>query len=515
MMNSDSEGANESRRCPIKSVVIVGGGTAGWMTAAALCRMIKNSGVSVTLVESEQIGTVRVGEATIPSIRTFHSLLGIDENDLLRQTEGTFKLGIEFIDWGRLGDRYLHPFGEYGADIQALKFHQLWLKLRSLGDSELGDLGAYNICVAAAKSNRFARPNGPPNSILASLKYAFHLDAGLYARFLRNYSLSRGVQRIEGRVVDVRVHPHNGFIRSLQLHEGRSIEGDLFIDCSGFASILLSRTLGVGFESWSNWLPCDRAVVQACDNSEPLLSHTRSTADKYGWRWRIPLQHRIGNGYVYCSDFLSDEDAGTRLTSTLDGTPHAVPSVLKFTAGCRHRLWERNCIAIGLAAGFLEPLESTSIHFIQMGIATLMALFPDKSFSPVEAEIYNRHMRQAYLKTRDFLILHYKATEREDTPFWRHCRSELIPDSLQEKIELFRSKGRVLPDLDDLFTTNSWVAVLMGQGVVPMDYDPLVDTLPSEYVRSLLRHAREAVQHTVREMPTHRQYINVNCSARE
>ncbi len=514
-MSGESVGAMESRRCPIKKIVILGGGTAGWMTAAALCRVIEHSGVSVTLVESEKIGTVRVGEATIPSIRTFNALLGIDENELLRQTEGTFKLGIEFVDWGHLGDRYLHPFGEYGADIQALKFHQLWLKLHQVGDPDIGGLGAYNICVAAAKLNRFARPYGPPNSILASLKYALHLDAGLYARYLRQYARARGVQRVEGRVVEVRVHPHNGFIRSLKLQDGLTIDGELFIDCSGFECILLGRTLGVGFENWNNWLPCDRAVVQACDGTEPLLCHTRATADQAGWRWRIPLQNRIGNGYVYCSEFLSDEEAAKRLTSTLDGAPHAAPSVLRFTAGCRNRFWDRNCIAIGLAAGFLEPLESTSIHFIQMGIATLMSLFPDQEFSPVERDIYNRLTRQAYIKTRDFLILHYKATDREDTQFWRRCRSQSIPNTLQEKIELFRMRGRVLPDLDDLFTTNSWVAVLLGQGVEPMDYDPLVDTLPIEYVRSLLRHAREAVKCTVREMATHQHFVDVNCSARK
>lgn len=514
-MSSDERvGAGGPGRRPIRKVVIVGGGTSGWMSAAALARMIEHAGVAVTLVESEEIGTVGVGEATIPSIRLFNSLLGLDENDFLRHTEGTFKLGIEFLDWRRVGERYMHPFGEYGTDVAAIRFHQLWLKLHRMGDSDVESIGAYNLCVTAAGLNRFMRPRGAPGSVLASLKYAFHFDAGLYARYLRTYAEARGVQRIEGRIVDVRLRSEDGFITSVVLRDGRVVEGELFLDCSGFRSLLLGETLGIEFEDWTRWLPCDRAVALACESAGPLLPYTRSTADAAGWRWRIPLQHRTGNGYVYCSGYLSEDEAGARLLAGLDGAPRGTPRALKFAAGCRRRLWERNCVAIGLAGGFLEPLESTSIHFVQTGISTLMALFPDLGFSPAEIDAYNRYTRQAYLNARDFLVLHYKATERQDTPFWRRCRTMEIPDTLQEKIDLFRSKGRALPALDDLFTQSSWIAVMLGQGIEPGDYDPLVDTLPTDRVRDLLRHAREAVAHTARAMPAHQDFIDMNCSAR-
>jgi tryptophan halogenase len=502
-----------SRSGPIKKIVIVGGGTSGWMSAAALARMIAHAGVSVTLIESDEIGTVGVGEATIPSIRTFNGLLGLDENDFVRNTQGTFKLGIEFVDWYRRGSRYLHPFGTYGLDFQAIRFHQFWLKLKHLGDARLADISEFNLCTAAARSNRFTRPRGGPDTVLASLGYAFHFDAGLYARYLREYAQAQGVLRIEGKIVDVRLRPDDGFITSVTLQDGRAVEGELFLDCSGLRSLLLGQTLKVGFEDWSHWLPCNRAAAVPCERVSPLLPYTRSTADAAGWRWRIPLQHRTGNGYVYCSDFIGDDEARTRLLAGLDGAPQAEARILKFTAGCRRKFWEKNCVAIGLAAGFLEPLESTSIHLVQMGITKLMTLFPDRSFSPPEIDAYNFYALQEYQRIRDFIILHYKATQRDDTPFWRVCRDMSIPDSLQHKINLFGSKGRALPAPDDLFTEHSWIAVMLGQGIEPRGYDPLVDSLPVGDLRRFVEHIKHVVAKTAAAMPLHQEFIEHNCRA--
>jgi tryptophan 7-halogenase len=499
---------------PIRSVVIVGGGTSGWMSAAALARLIPHAGVSVTLIESDEIGTVGVGEATIPSIRTYNGLLGLDENDFVRNTQGTFKLGIEFVDWHRQGSRYIHPFGVYGVDLQAIKFHQFWLKLSQLGDTGVGELGDYNLCTVAAAENRFMRPEGGPGSVLATLRYAFHFDANLYAKYLRQYSDARGVVRIEGKIVQVNLRPEDGFISGVTLQDGRLVEGDLFLDCSGFRGLLIAQTLNVGFEDWSHWLPCNRAVAVPCESVVPLLPYTRSTADAAGWRWRIPLQHRIGNGYVYCNEFISDEAARTRLVSQLDGAARAEPRVLSFTAGHRRKFWEKNCVAMGLAGGFIEPLESTSIHLIQTGIAKLLALFPDRAFTAAEINTYNRDVIEQYQWVRDFIILHYKATERDDSAFWRRCRDMQIPESLQDKIDLFRNKGRVLQNAEDLFTEHSWIAVMLGQGITPPGYDPLVDSLPLENLRKFVRHAKDVTAKTAAAMPTHQAFIDQNCSAR-
>ncbi|MBV8804970.1 MAG: tryptophan 7-halogenase, partial [Sinobacteraceae bacterium] len=471
------------------------------------------AGVSVILGESDDIGTVGVGEATIPPIRVFNALLGLDEDDFLRHTGGTFKLGIEFVDWYRRGSRYMHPFGTFGADHQAVRFHQLWLKLRKLGEPDLGELCQYNLCATAAAQHRFMRPVGGPDSVLASLRYAFHFDAGRYARYLRQYAERKGVKRIEGQVTDVRLRPGDGFISSLALHDGRAVEGELFVDCSGFRSLLLGQTLNVDFETWSQWLPCDRAVAMPTERSGPLVPKTLATADSAGWRWRIPLQHRTGHGHVYCSEFMSEEEALARLTAGLDGVPRGEARFLKFTTGCRRKLWEKNCVAIGLSGGFLEPLESTGIHLIQSGIARLMAFFPDRSFSQPEIDAYNRYGLQEYENARDFLILHYKATERDDTPFWRRCRQMPIPDSLRERIDLFESRGRVVSAPDDLFALSDWIAVLLGQGVEPAGYDPLVDALAVEGLRRFVRHAREVVAKTAQAMPLHQAFIERNCSA--
>ena len=357
------------------------------------------------------------------------------------------------------------------------------------------------------------RPQGGPGAVLATLRHAFHFDAGLYAGYLRKYSEARGVRRIEGKIVGVERRPEDGFVGSVVLQDGRSVAGELFVDCSGFRSLLLERTLNVGFEDWSRWLPCDRAVAVPCERVAPLLPHTRATGDAAGWRWRIPLQHRTGNGYVYCSEFLSDDAAQARLLTRLDAAALAEPRLLKFKTGHRRRFWEKNCVAIGLSGGFIEPLESTSIHLIQAGIGKLMALFPDRRWREAGCKAYNRYMSDQYRRTRDFIILHYNAIERADTPFWQYCRQMSIPDSLTEKIELFRGNGTVLPDPDDLFTDHSWISVLLGQGVTPAGYDPLVDSLPLENLRGFMRHVKDVTSRTAAAMPEHAAFIEQNCAS--
>jgi tryptophan halogenase len=501
------------RHGPIRQVVVFGGGTAGWMCAAALSRLVEHAGVSVTLIESDEIGTVGVGEATIPSLRLFNNLLGLDEDDFVRQTQGTFKLGIEFVDWHRPGSRYLHPFGAPGMDMQGLPFHQFWLKLAQSGEPGLGALDDNVLCAVAARAHRFTRPVGAPDSVLATLGYAFHFDAGLYARHLRRYSEARGVQRIEGRLDEVVLDAQTGFIRALRLQGERLVEGELFIDCSGFNGLLIGQALGVPFDDWSALLPCDRAVAVPCERTGPLLPYTRATADSAGWRWRIPLQHRTGNGHVYCSEFMSDDEATARLLSNLDGAPLAEPRLLRFRAGRRQRFWQKNCVAIGLSAGFLEPLESTSIHLIQVGIAKLLSTFPDLGFDPLEVDLYNEGIALQYDSVRDFLVLHYHATERDDSPFWRRCRAMRISDSLHRKIERFRAKGRLASAAEDLFKDHNWLAVLLGQGVQPRAYDPLVDSLPVDYLRRYLQHTRDVVARTAQAMPMHEDFIRRNCQA--
>ena len=485
---------------PIDHVVIVGGGTAGWMMAAAAGRYLDNGTRRITLIESDAIGTVGVGEATIPSILNFNALLGIDEAEFLRATQGSFKLGIEFVGWHRPDGRYVHPFGHYGRDIQGLNFHQLWLKMRE--QAGVGPIGDYSASTVAMERAAFGMPQSDPRSPLSGLAYAYHFDAGLYAAFLRRRAETDGVTRVEGRIVAVDRAP-NGDVAAVRLDDGQRISGDLFVDCSGFRSLLLGETLGVGFEDWSHWLPCDRAIAVPTERTEPLLPYTCATAHPAGWQWRIPLQHRTGNGVVYASRFMDDDDAERLLLSRLDAEPTAAPRRLSFTAGCRTRLWERNVVALGLAGGFLEPLESTSIHLIQQGISKLFALFPDKRMVSVERDEYNRQMGDNYRSIRDFIILHYHATARDDSPFWDHVRTMPLPDTLARKIALFREKGRIFRYEDELFATPSWVAVLLGQGVMPEGYDPVIDALDEERVLAALRQIRQATATAVAGLPPH------------
>ena len=489
--------------------MIVGGGTAGWMAAAALARM-RRAGIEVLLVESDEIGTIGVGEATIPPIRTFNAMLGIDENDFVARTQGTFKLGVEFDGWTRPDHSYLHPFGTFGADMEAVKFHQFWLKLR--GSASIGAIDDYNLNAVAARLGRFQRPVADPRSILSTLTYAFHFDAALYAAYLRDHAEQRGVTRIEGKIVDVRLRGEDGFVESVLMDDGRTIEGDLFIDCSGFRGLLIEQALHSGYEEWTRWLPCDRAVAVPSSNSGPPRPYTRSVARSAGWQWQIPLQHRCGNGYVYSSRHISDDEATRTVLANLDGEPIAEPRVIRFTTGRRRKAWSRNVVALGLASGFMEPLESTSIHLVQAGISKLLAMFPDRGFNPILEAEYNRLTALQTEQIRDFLILHYKANERIE-PFWSECRDMTIPDSLARRIELFRDAGRIFRHEDELFSEASWLAVLLGQNIMPARYDPVADTVDVESVRQTLLRMAPFIRKAGEAMPPHADFITRNCPA--
>jgi len=497
----------------IRKVVIVGGGTAGWMTAAALAKILGGMpDFTIDLVESEAIGTVGVGEATIPQIVLFNGMLGLDEMEFMRETHATYKLGIEFVDWTRQGHHYIHPFGFYGPDMMGIEFYHHWLKGRLLGDTT--ELDEYSIAAMAAKAGKFMWPQpDQPKSPLAKLGYAFQFDAGRYARYLRGYSEQRGVNRIEGKIVEVEQHPETGFVTGVKLENGSTVEGELFIDCSGFRALLIEQTLGVGFVDWSKWLPNDRAVAIPCTlggDQEPL---TRSTARKAGWQWRIPLQHRIGNGHVYCSEHIGEDEATAVLLANLDGEPLAAPNQLRFKAGHRAKAWEKNVVALGLAGGFLEPLESTSIHLVQSGIARLMALFPTREFKPSEIERYNAMTLQEYVDIRDFLVLHYSATERDDTDYWNYCRNIAPPEGLAEKLAMFQSSGRVFREHNELFTETSWQAVLIGQGIKAGGYHPAADLLPDGETLKRLASIHGTIARTVEQMPTQEEFLRQNGGA--
>ena len=493
---------------PISKIIIVGGGTAGWMTAAALSKVMGGiPGFSIQLVESEAIGTVGVGEATIPQIAGFNRLLGVDEMEFVRETHATYKLGIEFVDWVREGHSYIHPFGSFGIDMLGVEFRHFWLRGHEFGAED--PIESYSIAAMAAKAGRFDWPRPDrPRSPISKLAYAFQFDAGRYARFLRRFAEGAGVGRIEGQVVDIARDSESGFLTSLTLANGKEIEGELFIDCSGFRSLLLGQTLGVPFIDWSNWLPCDSAVAVPCalgGRNEPL---TRSSARPAGWQWRIPLQHRIGNGHVFASNYMDRDQATSILLENLDGEMLAEPRHLTFTAGRRALAWDKNVVALGLSAGFLEPLESTSIHLVQSGIARLLTLFPDSDFSELEMARFNAETEKEYRDIRGFLVLHYKATERDDTEFWRYCRNLQAPDGLAEKIAMFRSSGRIFREENELFTEESWLAVMLGQGIFPERYHPTARLLDESETLARLQHIREAIAGTVTQMPTQAQFLS-------
>ncbi|KQU49606.1 tryptophan halogenase [Sphingomonas sp. Leaf339] len=503
-------GADDRR---IRRILIVGGGTAGWMTAAALAHALPR-GCRIELVESEDIGTVGVGEATIPPIRLFNETLGINEAEFLRATKGSFKLGIEFVDWAKQEHRYFHPFGTFGKPFDMLAVHQHWLRARAAGSMvPLDDL---SMAWGAASRNRFAPPMVDPRSVGSTFDYAYHFDAGLYAAFLRHYAEARGVVRVEGKVGDVALEGESGHVASVTLTDGRVLAAELFVDCSGFRGLLIEGALQTGYESWTHWLPCDRAVAVPCAHAPGgvLTPYTRSTARAAGWQWRIPLQHRVGNGYVYCSDHLSDDKAATTLLAGLDGEALGDPRFLQFQTGRRRQFWNRNVVAIGLASGFMEPLESTSIHLIQAGIAKLLAFFPTRDFEPLGIEEYNRVAITECERIRDFLILHYKLTQRDDAPLWRQCAAMAIPDTLAMKIEHFRRHGRLIARDMDLFGAASWLAVHVGQLNLPEGGDPLIDYAADPAAsRRFVEQLAGAIGRAAETMPTHADYIARHCAA--
>jgi tryptophan 7-halogenase len=493
----------------LRSITIVGGGTAGWMSAAAIVRALPEN-CKITLIESDEIGTVGVGEATIPPIRTFNEMLGIDENDFVRATQGSFKLGIQFVDWGKLNHSYFHPFGTYGRNFDMVPLHQYWLDANAKGVAPQLD----DMCMAwaAAKRGKFSRPVPDARHVLSTFEYAYHFDAGLYARYLRAYSEQRGVTRIEGKIASVAQHSESGFIESVTLEDGQKIEADLFIDCSGFRALLIEGALKIGYQDWTHWLPCDRAMAVPCARAGEFTPYTRSTARTAGWQWRIPLQHRTGNGYVYCSQHITDDQAAQVLLANLDGKALADPKPLRFVTGRRNLFWNKNVVAIGLSGGFMEPLESTSIHLIQAGIAKLLALFPDRDFDPMVTDEYNRIAISEYERIRDFIILHYKLTTRTDSELWRYCSAMAVPDTVEWKIEHFRRYGRLLARDMDLFGPTSWLAVHVGQGNMPEATDPLINHRSANSLE-WLRKFETALAAAGDGLPSHQAYIEKNCAA--
>ncbi len=497
----------------IKRIVILGGGTAGWLSAAMLAKTFGRT-VSITVVESDDIGTVGVGEATIPPLAKLFQYLGLNEDQLLRNIQGTFKLGIEFINWSEVGKRYVHAFGNPGQPLGILPFYQYWLRQKQRG-VPVGALWDYSFSTQAALNHKFARMSRIPDTNMDGLDYAFHFDAGLLARFLRGGCENSGVVRIEGTVSGVNLRSDDGFIESLTLASGQVVEGDMFVDCSGFGGVLIEGALKAGYEDWSHWLPCDRAVAvpTALAKGQPLKPYTQARAHSAGWQWRIPLQHRTGNGHVFCSQHMSTDEATQILLDHLDAEPLADPRELRFTTGRRKASWVKNCLSLGLASGFMEPLESTSIHLVQSGMTRFLRLFPDLGFSKIETAEYNRQTAHEYELIRDFLILHYKATKRGDSAFWRQCRDMAVPDTLGHKIAYFRAAGRLIIEEEDLFRDSSWAQVMIGQGIIPDAVSPLTDIIPSDDLTEFMGNLRTVYTSAVSDLPDHAAFIAQNCRA--
>ena len=487
----------------IRKVIIAGGGTAGWMSAALLSRTLGKV-LDIKLVESDVIGTVGVGEATIPTLVRFHQLLKVKEQEFMAATQATFKLGIGFESWRDVGEDYIHSFGDTGRDHWSAGFQHFWLKGRQRGLA--GDFGDYCLELKAALESRFAHIPSP------GINYAFHIDATLYAQYLRRFSEKLGVRRIEGKIVDVGTHAESGYIEALTLDSGQRLDGDLFIDCTGFHGLLIERTLNTGYEDWSHWLPCNSAVAVQTRSVGPAIPYTRSIAREAGWQWRIPLQHRTGNGIVYCSHFVDDDRARSTLEDNLGGETLTEPRTIRFRPGSRREHWRRNCVAIGLSSGFIEPLESTSIHLIQRGIIRLLQTFPLNGIKQSDIDEFNQQTRFELEHIRDFIVLHYKVTNRRDTPFWRHCRRMEIPDSLRHRIDLFRETGRVFRVPTELFAENSWIQVMLGQGIVPEQYHPVVDVMSDDELDRFLREIKSRVDNAVAQLPQHDVYVEQYCN---
>ena len=494
----------------LKQIVIVGGGAAGWMTAASLSKLLKPEDVSVTLVESDEIGIIGVGEATIPDMLQFNLFLGIPEAELMRATQATFKLGIEFVDWSRKGARYFHPFGFHGVDIDGLDFHQYWLHCRANGHSH--SIGDYCQTEIVARQNKFGFPDvRVPGTPASYLRYAYHFDATLYAGFLRRYAEGRGVRRIEGKVCEVMRTPESGDLAAVRLADTRTVTGDFFFDCTGFRSLLMN-TLEVPWVDWRHWLPCDGAIAVASRHNGPPRPYTRSTAKAAGWQWNIPTQQRTGNGHIFCSEFIGEDEATAALVDSLDAPVIGSPRLIRFSTGHRRKFWEKNCVAIGLSSGFLEPLESTSLYLIRQGISRFIALFPDASLPEIFRDEYNRWMQRDFEQVRDLLILHYYSNQREE-PFWRRCSNMEIPESLQRRLALFAEGARFLRGEGELFPNASWVAVMLGQGVVPRAIDPAVACLPVADIEPKLESLRRAMNDFAAALPSHAEVLGGYCSS--
>jgi tryptophan halogenase len=489
----------------ISSIAIIGGGTAGWMAAAVLAKSLVARGIAITVVESDQIGTVGVGEATIPPIREMNALLGINEDAFVRATGATFKLGISFENWRARGHSYIHPFGRFGADIGSMPFHSYWQALRAADPATAGPLSSYSLSAMAAAAGKFCRPSPDPRNPLSNISYAFHFDAGRYAKYLRGLAEAGGVVRMEGRIVEVGV-TDAGFIRDVMIENGEHIAADFFVDCSGFHGLLIEGALKTGYEDWSQWLPCDSAIAMPTARTADPAPFTRSIAEEAGWQWRIPLQHRMGNGHVFASAFTTNDAAEHVLRASVTGEPLAEPRLLRFTAGRRRKAWNKNVLAIGLAAGFLEPLESTSIHLVQSALTRLLALFPDREFASADIAYFNRATATEYERIRDFLIMHYHVTERDDSAFWRYVRTMPVPDTLAERLDLYRSRGRFFPEALDLFLEPSWIAVMEGQGLRPAGADPIA-MASIDQLSTLLPRMHQTISRTVERMPTHATFI--------
>jgi len=486
----------------VRDIVIVGGGTAGWMAAAALSKSFGQT-LSIKLVESDEIGTVGVGEATIPPIRNLHLLFNLSEADFVRAVNGTFKLGIEFENWGALGDRYFHPFSGHGIDTWAAQFHHYWVRAQELG--EKAALDEFSLEANMARANRFGLQGDRKPG------YAYHFDAGLYAKLLRKIGEQNGVERTEGKVVDVNLHPDSGFIQSIKLESGDQVEGDFFIDCSGFRGLLIEQALETGWEDWGHWLRNDRAIAMQTESTSPPIPFTRSTARSSGWQWKIPLQNRVGNGLVFGSDYMSEDEASRLLRDNIEGRPINEPRTIRFRTGRRLRQWNKNCVALGLASGFLEPLESTSIHLIQNSIIRFIKLFPGQSDAQIEADQFNREVEAELRHIRDFIIAHYKVTSRTDSPYWSDCKNMEIPDSLAHKLELFRRSGKIFRDDNELFSEPSWTAVLIGQGLLPMSHHRFADTMRDAEVVQMLARVKGQIANTVNRQSMHPDYIASHC----
>jgi tryptophan halogenase len=499
----------------IKRVVIVGGGTAGWLSATMLARVLGKS-AEIVVIESDEIGIVGVGEATIPPLVNLFTFLGIPEHEMLSRVQGTYKLGIDFVNWLKPGSRYIHAFGNPGRDLGIVPFYQYWLRRHLAGRDE--SLWDYSFNSLASNAHRFAPMKMIPDTPVEGLTHAWHFDANLLARYLRGICEAQGVIRREGRITGVNLRAEDGFIEHVTLADGGVVDGDLFIDCSGFRGLLIEGALKAGYDDWTHWLPCDRAIAVPCESSgpqssksealgQPLLPYTRATAHSAGWQWRIPLQHRIGNGHVFCSAFMSEDEATRILMDNLDGKPLADPRPLSFTTGRRKASWVKNCVAFGLSSGFMEPLESTSIHLVQSGLTRFVKMFPDKGFSPLQIAEYNRQTSHEYERIRDFLVLHYNATQRDDSLFWNHCRTMRVPDSLAHKIDYFREHGRLVIEDGDLFRESNWVQVLVGQGILPKTAAPLAYAVGDAQLDDYCTNLRTIYARALNSLPPHDAYV--------